>query len=197
MKTLAAIVVAAGLAASQALAETAIRTVTFENEGATLSGTLYLPAAAPGKPLPAVVVTDAWTSVREQMPRVYAREMVARDFTPFSPARGGRAFPVDMDGRPVHVRKLQDPGSIDRCRLTDDGTPFVTQGTLEGPPPMAGKCGPPREHGGHGNIAREDCDDSRRHDSRRPATWHTLRIAREVPDDAPHPGGRVQKGTIA
>lgn len=83
------------------------------------------------------------------------------------------------------------PGGIDRCRLTDDSTPFVTQGTLEGPPLMAGKGGPLREHGGHGNIARERCDNIRRHDSRRPATRNTLRIAREVPDDAPHPGGRL------
>lgn len=67
-------------AASQAPAETTTRTVTFENEGATLSGTLYLPAAAPRKALPVVVVTGTWTSVQEQMPRVYAREMIVRGF---------------------------------------------------------------------------------------------------------------------
>lgn len=81
---LTAITVAASLAASQALANVTTRAVTFENEGATLSGTLYLPAAAPGKPLPVVVVTGAWTSVQEQMPRVYAREMIERGFAAFT-----------------------------------------------------------------------------------------------------------------
>ncbi|MDE0060495.1 MAG: alpha/beta hydrolase [Defluviicoccus sp.] len=84
MKTPAAIALALSLTAWQALADTTIRTVTFENEGTTLSGTLYLPAAAPGKPLPMVVVTGAWTSVQEQMPRVYAREMVERGFAAFT-----------------------------------------------------------------------------------------------------------------
>ena len=84
MKSLTAITIAASLVASQALAGTTIRTVTFENEGATLSGTLYLPAEAPEKPLPVVVVTGAWTSVQEQMPRVYAREMVGRGFAAFT-----------------------------------------------------------------------------------------------------------------
>lgn len=84
MKSLTAITIAASLAASQALAGTTIRTVTFENEGATLSGTLYLPAEAPEKPLPVVVVTGAWTSVQEQMPQVYAREMVERGFAAFT-----------------------------------------------------------------------------------------------------------------
>ena len=130
--------------------------------------------------------------------RACGRAHATRGFTPFSPARGGRALPIDMDGRPVHARKLQGPGSINRRRLTDDGTPFETQDTPEGPPLMAGKGGPLRERDRHcGAIAREDCDDSRRHDARRPAARNTLRIAREVPDDAPHPRGRIQEGTIA
>ena len=81
---LTAITVAAGLAASQAFADVTTRAVTFENEGTTLSGTLYLPTTAPDKPLPVVVVTGAWTSVQEQMPRVYAREMVERGFAAFT-----------------------------------------------------------------------------------------------------------------
>ena len=34
--------------------------------------------------LPTVVVTGAWTSVEEQMPSVYAREMVERGFAAFT-----------------------------------------------------------------------------------------------------------------
>ncbi len=84
MKSLTAISIAASLVASQALASPTIRTVSFENEGSTLSGTLYLPAAAPDHPLPVVIVTGAWTSVQEQMPQVYAREMVERGFAAFT-----------------------------------------------------------------------------------------------------------------
>ena len=108
MKTPAAIALAMSLAASQALADTAIRSVTFENEGATLSGTLYLPAEAPGKPLPVVVVTGAWTSVQEQMPRVYAREMVERGFAPFTFDFRGWGKSGDLANQ---VRYKEDPSA--------------------------------------------------------------------------------------
>ncbi len=55
--------------------------MSFENEGETLVGTLYLPAEHDGEErLPTVVVTGAWTSVEEQMPREYALEMAERGF---------------------------------------------------------------------------------------------------------------------
>ena len=105
---LTAIVVAASMAASQALAGVTTRAVTFENEGATLSGTLYLPAAAPGKPLPVVVVTGAWTSVQEQMPRVYAREMVERGFAAFTFDFRGWGKSGDLANQ---VRYKEDPNA--------------------------------------------------------------------------------------
>lgn len=71
---------AATLLATTALADVETRSFTFENEGATLSGTLYLPAGHDGAALPTVLVTGAWTTVEEQMPRVYAEEMVERGF---------------------------------------------------------------------------------------------------------------------
>lgn len=72
---------AATLMASTALADTPTRIVTFENEGAVLSGTLYLPEGHDARDrLPVVVVTGAWTTVEEQMPRTYAEAMVARGF---------------------------------------------------------------------------------------------------------------------
>ena len=106
MKNLTAIAAAASLVASQALADPAIRPVTFENEGATLSGTLYLPAVTPGGPLPVVVVTGAWTSVQEQMARVYAREMVERGFAAFTFDFRGWGKSGDLANQ---VRYKEDP----------------------------------------------------------------------------------------
>lgn len=57
------------------------RTLTFEHAGATLVGTLYLPEGhAAGAALPTVVVTGAWTTVQEQMPRTYAMALAERGF---------------------------------------------------------------------------------------------------------------------
>ena len=112
MKIPAAVALAAGLVASQALADPTIRTVTFENEGAALSGTLYLPPAAPGEPLPVVVVTGAWTSVQEQMPRVYAREMVERGFAAFTFDFRGWGKSGDLANQ---VRYKEDP----RAKISD------------------------------------------------------------------------------
>ena len=75
---------AALMATTAAFAQAETRTLTFENEGATLSGTLYLPEGHDGSALPTVVVTGAWTSVEEQMPSVYAKEMVDRGFAAFT-----------------------------------------------------------------------------------------------------------------
>ncbi|MEM8793734.1 MAG: alpha/beta hydrolase [Pseudomonadota bacterium] len=85
MKTLALAAAAAALLTSTAaIAQVETRTMTFENEGAMLSGTLYLPEGHDGSALPAVVVTGAWTSVEEQMPSIYAAEMVERGFAAFT-----------------------------------------------------------------------------------------------------------------
>ena len=57
------------------------RRVSFENRGATLAGTLYLPPDyRPGERRPGVVVSGAWTSIKEQMSGLYAREMAERGF---------------------------------------------------------------------------------------------------------------------
>ncbi len=84
MKTLALNTAAALMASTAAVAQVETRIVTFENEGATLSGTLYLPEERGDAPLPTVVVTGAWTSVQEQMPANYAREMAERGFAAFT-----------------------------------------------------------------------------------------------------------------
>ena len=62
-----------------------IREVSFENEGSTLAGTLHLPANYnSGDKLPTVVVTGAWTTVQQQMPAEYAKQMVGRGFAAFT-----------------------------------------------------------------------------------------------------------------
>ena len=103
---LLATAVAIILTASSALAGITTRPVTFKNEGAALSGTLYLPADPPGARLPVVVVTGAWTSVEEQMPSVYARAMVERGFAAFTFDFRGWGKSGDLPGR---VRFKEDP----------------------------------------------------------------------------------------
>lgn len=55
------------------------RRVQFDSKGSTLKGLLFTPANAVGK-LPAVIVTGAWTTVKEQMSGTYARELASRGF---------------------------------------------------------------------------------------------------------------------
>lgn len=107
MKTFA-LSAAAMLLASTAMADVQTRTITFENEGATLSGTLYLPADYSGERLPTVVVSGAWTSVEEQMPREYAEEMVERGFAAFTFDFRGWGKSGDL---PQNVRFQEDPAA--------------------------------------------------------------------------------------
>lgn len=86
MKTLIAVTMLSALTATTALAaDIKTRAVTFENQGATLAGTLYLPDThKPGDKLPAVIVTGAWTSVQQQMPAQYAKRMAERGYATFT-----------------------------------------------------------------------------------------------------------------
>lgn len=77
------------------------RTVSFNSHGAQLTGTLYTPTDAQG-PLPAVIVTGAWTTVKEQMPATYAREIASRgvaalvfDFTGWGESGGEPRYVED------------------------------------------------------------------------------------------------------
>lgn len=97
---------AALMASTAAIAQVETRTVTFENAGATLSGTLYLPEGHDGSALPTVVVTGAWTTVEEQMPAVYAEEMVERGFAAFTFDFRGWGKSGDL---PDSVRFAEDP----------------------------------------------------------------------------------------
>ncbi|WP_419909897.1 alpha/beta hydrolase [Hoeflea sp.] len=110
MKKLVISAVTSALMAGTALAaDVQTRTVSFENEGSTLSGTLYLPAGhEAGDKLPVVVVTGAWTSVQEQMPANYAREMVERGFAAFTFDFRGWGKSGDL---PQSVRFVESPGA--------------------------------------------------------------------------------------
>jgi len=55
--------------------------VTFESHNQTLVGNLYLPDDyKDGDKLPGVVVTGAWTTVKEQMPTTYATELADKGY---------------------------------------------------------------------------------------------------------------------
>lgn len=75
--------------------------VTFNSHGNVLKGILYTPDSAIA-PLPAAVVTGAWTTVKEQMPGTYARELAARgiaalafDFTGWGESEGSPRYVED------------------------------------------------------------------------------------------------------
>ncbi|MGB3405056.1 MAG: alpha/beta hydrolase [Microcoleaceae cyanobacterium] len=58
-----------------------VKDVTFKSNNQTLAGDLYLPDDyQQGDKLPGVVVTGAWTTVKEQMPATYAEEMADRGY---------------------------------------------------------------------------------------------------------------------
>ncbi|MEM7723726.1 MAG: alpha/beta hydrolase [Pseudomonadota bacterium] len=82
------------------------QTLTFENEGATLAATLYLPADFDGMPRPGVVVTGAWTTVQDQMPRTYAIELASRGFAALTFDFRGWGQSGDL---PNGVRFKEDP----------------------------------------------------------------------------------------
>ena len=73
---------AAALTALSGAANAAMsKRVMFESDGTRLVGDLYLPDTyQAGDKLPAVIVTGAWTTVKEQMPARYAAEMADRGY---------------------------------------------------------------------------------------------------------------------
>ena len=67
------------LQSTKVVAGVAQKDVTFDSHGVVLKGVLHTPADAAG-PCPGVIVTGAWTTVKEQMAGTYARELAARGF---------------------------------------------------------------------------------------------------------------------
>ncbi|GAB4379581.1 MAG: alpha/beta hydrolase [Elainellaceae cyanobacterium] len=59
--------------------------VIFQSEGERMVGNLYLPTSyQPEDRLPVIIVTGAWTTVKEQMPAVYAQRLADRGFAAFA-----------------------------------------------------------------------------------------------------------------
>ena len=100
---LATAAAAATLAAAPAHAAQSQRVV-FESNGDRLVGDLFLPDDfEAGDKLPAVVVTGAWTTVKEQMPARYAAEMADRGYAALAFDFRGWG---QSEGEP---RQLEDP----------------------------------------------------------------------------------------
>jgi hypothetical protein len=58
--------------------------VTFQSEGETLVGNLYLPETyKAGDRVPVVIVTGAWITIKEQMPGLYAEKLSEQGFAAF------------------------------------------------------------------------------------------------------------------
>ncbi|MBE1284165.1 MAG: alpha/beta hydrolase [Rhodobacteraceae bacterium] len=107
------------------------QTVRFDSNGNSLKGTLYLPAQTEG-PLPAVIVTGAWTTVKEQMAGTYARELAARgqaalafDFTGWGESEGKPRFVEDPATKTADIRAaaayLASRNDVDGARISGLG----------------------------------------------------------------------------
>ena len=104
-KLLIALALIAGAQFSHAHSETAtVKRVTFLSEGQTLVGDLYLPGDySDGQKLPGVVVTGAWTTVKEQMAGTYAAAMAQRGYAALTFDFRGWGESQDT------IRYLEDP----------------------------------------------------------------------------------------
>lgn len=93
------------------VARTSVR---FASGDAQLEGVLFLPTGASG-PLPGVVVTGAWTTVKEQMAGTYARELAAKgfaalvfDFSGWGASEGARPFREDPQAKTADIHAAVD-----------------------------------------------------------------------------------------
>jgi len=83
--------------------------VRFKSGPFELAGTLYTPDRR--GPFPGVIVTGAWTTVKEQMPGTYARELAKRgyaalafDFTGWGGSEGDRRYIEDPATKTADIR---------------------------------------------------------------------------------------------
>jgi len=97
-----------------ALKGVASETVSFDSNGARLTGILYKPEDATDA-LTGVIVTGAWTTVKEQMPGTYARALAARgyaalafDFTGWGESEGAPRFVEDPTVKTADIKAATD-----------------------------------------------------------------------------------------
>lgn len=102
------------LSTSTVFAAETVKPVSFRNEGQDLAGELYLPANyKEGQKLPGVVITGAWMTVKDQMPKVYAKEMSRRgyaalifDFRGWGKSKEGKA-PLYMESASMKTSDIK------------------------------------------------------------------------------------------
>ncbi len=87
-----------------------IKHVTFKSQGQTLAGNLYLPDRyRDNQKLPGVIVTGAWTTVKEQMAGTYAAEMADRGYAALTfDFRGWGQSPDTIQYLENPKRKIED-----------------------------------------------------------------------------------------
>ncbi len=90
------------------------KSVSFESNGNKLMGTLYTPETSDTR-LPAVIVTGAWTTVKEQMAGTYARELASRgfaalafDFTGWGESEGASRYIEDPKVKTADIHAAAD-----------------------------------------------------------------------------------------
>ncbi|MEM1181415.1 MAG: alpha/beta fold hydrolase [Acidobacteriota bacterium] len=90
------------------------RQVAFDSAGVRLAGTLFTRSTL-DRPAPGVVVTGAWTTVKEQMAGTYARELAARgfaalafDFTGWGESGGDVRFVEDPQVKTADILSAVD-----------------------------------------------------------------------------------------
>lgn len=81
MKTIFLGALAAIFMAAQVQAQEIVtRTVSFTSGGERMAGVLHLPADHEGRKLAGILVSGSWTTVKEQMPQNYARELARQGY---------------------------------------------------------------------------------------------------------------------
>ena len=105
--------------------------VLFDSGGVRLVGMLFKPKVA-SEPLPAAVVTGAWTTVKEQMAGTYARELAARglaaltfDLSGWGQSDGEPRYVEDYVQKTADIKEaagfLKGRGDIDANRVSGLG----------------------------------------------------------------------------
>ncbi|GAB5380156.1 MAG: alpha/beta hydrolase [Aliiglaciecola sp.] len=84
------------------------QTVTFQSNGQTLVGDLYLPDDyASGQKLPSIIVSGSWTSVKEQMAGAYAEKIADKGYAAL--AFDFRGWGESAQGTPQSLTFVEDP----------------------------------------------------------------------------------------
>lgn len=161
--------------------------ISYVSEGLTLAGDLYLPAGFDEhQKYPVVMVTGSWTTVKEQMPALYARKLAAKGF--LSLAFDFR-FNGASEGQPRHYESPENKIVDFRNTVSYLHTlPFVNKEQVYG----LGICA------SAGYLARAAAEDSRIKRIGLVAPWlHNATIVREIYGGEAGVQSRVEAGKKA